>query len=482
MKKLINSLIVFYSLKFAKTITYMLQVSEYRPGKYLKWFWSTDDFSKVITRQQLVKTSKARAIVLGINLGIAIEILTGLVIMFLGANNKIIGGVYYGAALIIVYPIIWSQGIGLLVFMARVLLINPDEKKKIEASKKTFSKTKATKIAVLGSYGKTSMKELLLKVLSKSMNVSATPGNMNVAISHARFANKFTGNEEIVIIEFGEGAPGDIAKFANNTKPDIAIITGLSPAHLDKYKTLEAAAKDLFSISKYVSSKKVYVNLDSKETNKYVTEKEIGYSEEGALGFKVSEVSNSLKGISFTLSKGNKVLNVKSKLIGRHQIAPLSLVAALALQLGMKSADVEGALRETEAYEHRMAPRDLNGATIIDDTYNGNLEGVRAGTNLLKEVKARRKIYVTPGLVDQGKLNKQVHNEMGELISKANPDIVVLMKNSVTNFIKEGLHKENFKGQLIIEDDPLHFYSNLASFTANGDVILMQNDWTDIYK
>ena len=71
---------------------------------------------------------------------------------------------------------------------------------------------------------------------------------------------------------------------------------------------------------------------------------------------------------------------------------------------------------------------------------------------------------------------------MGELITKANPDIVVLMKNSATNFIKEGLHKENFNGQLIIEDDPLHFYSNLASFTANGDVILMQNDWTDIYK
>lgn len=482
MKKLINSLIVFYSLRFAKTITYMLQVSEYRAGKYLKWFWTTDDFSKVITRQQLVKTAKAKSIILGINIGVAIEILTGILLIFLGFNHKLIGGEYFGAALIFVYPIVWSQGIGLLVFLARVLLINPDEKNKIEQSKKTFSKIKAKKIAVLGSYGKTSMKELLLKVLSKSMNVSATPGNMNVAISHARFASSLKGDEDIIIIEFGEGAPGDIAKFAINTKPDIAVITGLSPAHLDKYKTLEAAAKDLFSISKFVDQNNVYVNLDSKETVSYKTQDENGYSEDGALGFKVSDISNSLKGISFILTKGNKKIHVKSKLIGRHQIAPLSLVATLALELGMKISDIQEALSETEAYEHRMAPRDLNGATIIDDTYNGNLEGVRAGTNLLKEVKARRKIYVTPGLVDQGKLTKQVHNQMGELIAKAKPDIVVLMKNSVTNFIKEGLHKGEFKGQLIVEDNPLHFYNNLASFTANGDVVLMQNDWTDIYK
>jgi UDP-N-acetylmuramoyl-tripeptide--D-alanyl-D-alanine ligase len=460
----------------------MLQVSEYKPGKYFKWFWTTDDFSKVITRQQLVNTPRAKAVMSGINFGIAIEILAGLVLIVLGILNKLVGGIYFGFAVIIAYPIIWSQVIGIFVFFARILIINPDEKKKISNSKDIFSKTKAKKIAVLGSYGKTSMKELLLSVLSRSLDVVATPGNMNVAISHARFASKLTGDEDVVIIEYGEGAPGDIAKFASNTKPDIAVITGLSPAHLDEYKTLDGAAKDIFSISKFVDDKNIYINLDSKETNKYITKTQNGYSSEGALGYKVSDVNNSLSGISFTLTKGDKKIKVKSKLIGRHQIAPLSLVATLALNLGMKKEDVEKALSETTAYEHRMKPRDLNGATIIDDTYNGNLEGVRAGTKLLKEVSARRKIYVTPGLVDQGNMNKIVHNEMGELIAEAKPDIVVLMKNSVTNFIKEGLHKGEFKGQLIVEDDPLHFYNNLASFTASGDVVLMQNDWTDIYK
>jgi UDP-N-acetylmuramoyl-tripeptide--D-alanyl-D-alanine ligase len=123
----------------------------------------------------------------------------------------------------------------------------------------------------------------------------------------------------------------------------------------------------------------------------------------------------------------------------------------------------------------------MGGAWVIDDTYNGNIEGVRAGLQLLKELPAKRKMYVTPGLVDQGAETERVHLELGRLIAEAAPDMVVLMKNSVADFIQIGLQEGSFEGELRIEENPLKFYTNIAHITAAGDVVLMQNDWTDNY-
>jgi len=182
------------------------------------------------------------------------------------------------------------------------------------------------------------------------------------------------------------------------------------------------------------------------------------------------------------MSNGKTTLKLASKLVGRHHIGALVLVASLALELGLSEDQVINGISNTKPYEHRMQPYQLNGATIIDDTYNGNIEGIKAGTELLSELDAKKKFYVTPGLVDQGKETKSVHEKMGELIAKSDADTVVLMKNSVTHFIETGLKKGVYDKKVIIEKNPLKFYKNLDQFVASGDVVLMQNDWPDQYK
>jgi len=167
--------------------------------------------------------------------------------------------------------------------------------------------------------------------------------------------------------------------------------------------------------------------------------------------------------------------------LGRHQVGPLSFAAALAAEFDMSNDQIQAAIAKTQPFEHRMQPYELDGAWIIDDTYNGNIEGIRAGTALLAGLDARRKIYITPGLVDQGEEGRSVHREMGALITEANPAIVVLMQNSATDDILYGLKAAKFEGDIIIEDDPLNFYTNLQTFVAHGDLVLMQNDWTDNY-
>jgi UDP-N-acetylmuramoyl-tripeptide--D-alanyl-D-alanine ligase len=416
-----------------------------------------------------------------LNLGIAIEIIVGLILIGLGLTHHLGGGLLFGLAVILAYPIVWAHIVCLPLIAGRLFISGPREKRLISQSKDIFAKHGGLKIAVAGSYGKTSMKELLKIILSEGKNVAATPANKNVASSHAVFAKKLTGKEDVLIIEFGEGEPGDVERFTATVKPDIALITGLSPAHLDKYKTIEAAGEDIFSLYNSLPIDKIYVNSESKAADAFIKSGYKTYNRFGALGWKVENIVSNLGGLSFDLVKKDKKIGIKSSLLGRHEIGPISIAAAIALELGLSEAQVKAGILKAKAYEHRMQPYLLNHAHIIDDTYNGNIEGIRAGTELLKELKANKKIYVSPGLVDQGNENQAVHTLMGQLIAEANPDKVVLMKNSATKYIEDGLKYKNYLGDLVIETDPLDFYTNLKNFVASGDVVMMQNDWTDNY-
>lgn len=481
LKKIFNSFKALYSSEFPKTIAYMLQNTEYQVWPYLKWLWRTPDFSKVRNRQQLDKTQVARLILKTINLGILVELAIGVVLIILSITNKLGGGWAFGIAAIIAYPVIWSHIIVIPVVAARLIIIEPKNRRSAAETKEIFSHHKAIKIAVAGSYGKTSMKEMLKTVLSEAKNVAATPANKNVIRSHLSFAKTLTGKEDILIVEFGEGAPGDVERFSATLQPDIGIITGIAPAHLDRYKTLDRAAKDIFSLANYLKPSNVYVNAESIEALKYVKDLFQTYDRSGALGWQVKDVKVDIDGLSFSLVKGNKSLKINSSLLGRHQIGPLVIVALIAKELGLTDKQIVKGISQIKAYEHRMEPYKLSGAWVIDDTYNGNLEGIKAGTALLSELEAKRKIYVTPGLVDQGKETKRVHEEIGQLIAKAKPDSVVLMANSVTKYIVKGLRDAHYAGQLDIQSDPLNYYSHLGDFIASGDIVLMQNDWTDNY-
>ena len=206
------------------------------------------------------------------------------------------------------------------------------------------------------------------------------------------------------------------------------------------------------------------------------------YSSAGLLGWQTKNIKVSVSGLKFDISNDKVALGVISELLGRHQVAPLSLVVALADKLGLEPKTIESGISKTKPYEHRMQPRLVQGAWLIDDTYNGNLEGLQAGLKLLSELPAKRKWYVTPGLVDQGSETERVHEKLGKSISECNPDIVVLMQNSVCETIKQSMIENGFSGELRIETIPLDFYTNIEHVIAVGDLVLMQNDWTDNYN
>lgn len=479
---MIRALLSLYSPHYPTTLIYMLQNTEYRALPYLAWFWRTQDFSKVERRRRLNRTRAARLLLLLLRLGILVEIAAGLALLYMWLRFGWTGFWGFGLAAIVAYPVLWAHLIVLPLVLARVVIVWPRDYFRVKASEQIFAKHPGQKIAIVGSYGKTSMKELLLAVLGEGLNVRATPANKNVAVSHAAFARTLKGNEDVLLIEYGEGQPGDVARFARTTHPARAVITGVAAAHLDHYKSTQDAGKDIFSVADFIDDKsRVYVNGESSAAKQFVQPAYEVYDRTGALGWKVSDVKTDITGLRFTLGKGKRHLKLQSGLLGRHNIGPLSFAAGLAADFGIADKAIVDAVAKTAPFEHRMQPYQLNGAWVIDDTYNGNIEGIRAGTELLKELPAKRKLYVTPGLVDQGAETQAVHAEMGRLIAASGADLVVLMQNSVTQYIQAGLEKAGFKGELQIESDPLNFYTGLGHFLAAGDLAMLQNDWPDNY-
>ncbi len=481
-RRFLRSSWALYSVpRLTTTLVYMLQNTEYHPAPYLRWFWRTQDFSQVMHRRQLDATPAARLLRYGLFVGVGLHIIAAALWIYASVVTSSPGGVWYGAAALVAYPVVWAHVLALAVWLGDVCVRRPREQRHAATAAQLFRQHPGKRIAIAGSYGKTSMKELLRTVLSEGLVVAATPGNMNVVSSHARFASSLTGAEDVVLVEFGEGKPGDIAQFAAVFQPTHAVITGLAPAHLDHYKTVAAAGADIFSLASVVPPSQIYVNADAPAAHDFLQPDFRIYSQSTVLGWRVQKAVTSIAGTSFELVKGKRRLRLHSRLVGLHQVGPLAFAAAVGLQFGLSEKQVAAGLAKTEPFEHRMQPYRLGKAWVIDDTYNGNLEGIKAGTALLAELKATRKLYVTPGLVDQGKDTADIHRQVGRLIASARPDVVVLMRNSAAPHIQAGLEDTDYIGELLVQDNPLEFYTNLSSFLAAGDVVLMQNDWTDNY-
>lgn len=471
-----------YVAIYPTALLYMLQDTEYRLDRYIAWYFRTRDFRHVMKRRTLELTKKVRLLRIGIwSLWLLANSAVAVCIYMSVVTQSYTWGVV-ALGIIALLPFILAFGVIIPLIIGRLVIQLPRERAIIEEGRAILAKHTGTRIAVAGSYGKTTAKEILLTILHEGVRVAATPGNMNTAIGISRFARKLKGDEEVLIVELGEEQVGDVKQLASLTRPTMGVITGVNEAHLVSFKSLEQTAATIFELADYLGKDATtYKNGENKiVASRAKADDNYVYSEKGVNGWKVSHLTTTLEGTQFIATKGAKIVKARTKLIGRHVVGVTVAAIAIADSLGLTAHQIEAGLAKIRPFEHRMEPRKLHGAWIVDDTYNGNSDGVIAGLKLLKESQATRRIYVTPGLVEQGDKTKEVHELIGRLAARS-ADMIVLMKNSVTDYIVAGLQHEKFAGELRIIDEPLEFYTNIEHFVAAGDVVLMQNDWTDNY-
>lgn len=477
----------------------MLQASEYNIAEFFNWFRRVKDFGRVEERKTLVKTPKALIL---FTFGWLFHILFfTLSISTLWIFNGYLSYILFLVSLFL-FPIFTLYAIALFASIIKITQ-SPIEKIIINKAKTKLQNHKALKIGIAGSYGKTTMKEILKTVLEDDKIVAATSENKNTLLGIAKFIKNLEGNEEILIFEMGEYYEGDIKKLCELVNPDMGIITGVNEAHLDKFKNLEKTTKTIFELADFLKQKenaKLYVNGDNRisiEKAHYYKNQDINspqiciYSQSGIenitsvneSNWKVEGPETDLSGVNFVLknNKGEGIV-VRSKLLGLHQVGPLSVSAHIAQSLNIKLENIELGLKKTKSFEHRLELREENGGiTIIDDSYNGSPDGVKAAISFLSLIKNKRRFYITPGLVEMGDKTKDIHKNVGKQLEEAKIEKVVLIRNSVTPFIEQGLKESNFQGDIIWFESALEAFSSIPKQTINNDLLLYQNDWPDNY-
>ena len=184
-------------------------------------------------------------------------------------------------------------------------------------------------------------------------------------------------------------------------------------------------------------------------------------------GEEVKDLSSSLDGLKFTLELGGKDVSFETSVLGSSQAMNIAAAVKVATYMGMPMEKIQEAVKSLNPVEHRLQRIDAGGKIILDDGFNGNLDGMKEGISLCAQHKGR-KVIVTPGLVESSdELNIELIEEINKVF-----DIVI-----VTGALNAELFDEYLKvDKKVILSDKSKLTETLAQLTASGDVILFAND------
>ena len=459
---------------------YILQLDEYDIFRYLKKISKVKRGKKQI--KPFVWTSKAKAI-------FALSFLQILIASVMISNLNL--------AFLIILILLGFEIFFIPLVISVILLYPLDYFIKHYLVSKATSKIRNLKnlkiIAIAGSYGKTTFKEILYSVLSEKYNVLKTPENVNTPVAISRLIlSKLKEEHEIFIVELGEYYKGDIKKLCEITPPDISVVTGINEAHFERLKSIDTTVSTIFEVVTYSKENAVLVlnladDLVRKNYKKYVKNKKIitfgDDKKSGLFAFDIKFNENDLT-LGFKLNEGNSLIDsFNIPILAKYSLDDIIGSVQIAKILDTPLPFIKRGINKIKPIPHRLEPNFDKSKNIIfiDDTYNANPKGIKSAIEILSEFKNRRKIYITPGMVETGKANRQIHLDIAEYLSKV-ADIVILIDTSSSCFIKEGLKDNSFPDDKIkIYNHQQDVYDDLNSWTKAGDVVLFQNIWPENY-
>ena len=223
---MIKNLLSRYHLRYVRSLVYMLQASEYRARDYLRWYHRTRDFAHVERRGHLVKTAKSQVLLIASWLVVLFFYHNALVILFFDEIGPV-WRLLTSLAIVISLPYLLAYLVIAPLGIISLLQL-PVEYWIVRVARRRLAQHKGMKIAIAGSFGKTSMREILRVVLSEGKKVAACPHSYNTLIGISRFIRSLGGDEEVLIFELGEYYPGDIRALCDLVRPEWGVITGVN--------------------------------------------------------------------------------------------------------------------------------------------------------------------------------------------------------------------------------------------------------------
>ena len=356
-----------------------------------------------------------------------------------------------------------------------------------KARKKLDEMPDLIKIGITGSFGKTSVKNILATILAEKFSVCASPYSYNTTLGITKTINEnLKPTNQVLICEMGARFKGDIKEICDLVKPNIGILTGIGNQHLATFKTQENLIATKLELFDAVKSKgTMFVNVDANLT-KQVADKLTGKVVKASLtnpsgALTVKDILVTTEGCQFVLATRNEEQKVKTGLLGEHNISNILLCTEVALSLGLTIKEIANGIKKLTPVAHRLALfPSANSLIIIDDAYNGSVEGANVALNVLSKFEGQ-KFVITPGLVELGKEQFNSNFNFGKSLAGV-ADYVIISGISNYEAIKSGLLYSKFDESKILRagsnKQAVELMNNLAKA---GDVVLFENDLPDNY-
>lgn len=279
-------------------------------------------------------------------------------------------------------------------------------------------------IALTGSCGKTSCKEMLASILGQSFHVLATRGNLNNEIGVPLTLLEIAPEHDCAVIEMGAAKPGDIAYLCDFAQPDIALITNAAPAHLEGLGSLEAVASTKGGIYRALKSSGVaIINGDDSFADSWrastaaKTVLTTSCRSESA-DFYAGDIAVNTNGTTFLLHCPQGEAEIQLPLLGSAMVANALLAAAAADAAGASLKDIVAGLAAVHPVKGRLSVSHFNDLTLIDDSYNANPASVKAAIDVLAAFPGHR-VLVLGDMAELGTDAEALHREVGAYAASA---------------------------------------------------------------
>lgn len=443
-------------------------------------------------KKALVYTQRMRRI-LGVAAGLAVVVaaLLALALLALPAPVALFGGavILLGSPLLVLPSLIAANW-----------LLQPVEAR-IQAgfvarARAKYSRLAPLTIGVAGSYGKTSTKHILAALLQPAMETLPTPKSYNTLMGVTRSINEYLEpRHRAFVVEMDAYDVGEIAAMCHLVDPTIALVTSVGPQHLERFGTVERIADAMYELIAALPAGAPAVIYGGEALSAGLADRaaQAGYrvvrygmagEDAGPLDVIASDISVDDRATRFTWRWPAEGLEqrIAIPLLGQHNILNVSAAIAVVHLLGLPVDEAARDALRLEPTPHRLqlipSP---GGMTIIDDSYNANPVGVHNGLEVLRQMRGRNKILVTPGLVELGAVEEAENRRFGEHAAVV-CDHVILVGARQTQPIAEGLRASGLPIERTHVVESLdEVTATLARIAGPGDVALFANDLPDTY-
>ncbi|MCR1898017.1 UDP-N-acetylmuramoyl-tripeptide--D-alanyl-D-alanine ligase [Irregularibacter muris] len=335
-------------------------------------------------------------------------------------------------------------------------------------------------IAITGSSGKTTTKDMIAAVLSQKYDVLKTQGNYNNEIGLPLTLFQLEPHHEIAVIEMGMSDLGEISTLVHMVYPDIAVITNIGLTHIENLGTQEKIFEAKKEILETLGTNHIaLLNGDDQYLQGINSEKyrvaHIGI-EGKKLGLKASNIIKDQKEVAFSVEEGRKNIgNFKLSLPGIHNIYNGLMAIYIGKHFNLSQQEIQQGLDRFKPSQMRMDIFKAGEIEVINDVYNANPDSMNAALQVLRDFnKSSRKIAILGDMLEMGDWSKKAHVEIGHYVSKMGIEVLLTLGEYSSYYIQGARNGGMPKNRTLAFSSNSEVIEYLTSFIENGDVFLVK--------